>query len=402
VPSFTSAAVVAVLAFLVPLVLRAVHLRLPEAAAEIVLGVAVGPQVLRWAQVDDPVRVLSVIGLSFLLLLAGLEIDVKQLPRSVLALAAFAFALSFVIAYGIGLLLQATGLVRSASLVAITLSATSLGIILPVVEDAGQLRTRTGRALVASASVAEVVPVVLLSVLFAGQTSALVPKLVLLALFLVLVAALVAAIAGVGRLHLLSNALQALQDTTAEVRVRGTFALLLVLTTVAVRTGLEAILGAFLAGAALRVADRDEKMTHSLLPVKIKAVGHGIFVPFFFVATGMALDVRSLVHSPEALLRVPVFVLALLLVHGVPALVFVRQTGRRSQLVAVGLLQATSLSLPVVAGAIGVSLGLMTSTTYAALVAAGLVSVLVFPLVAVPLLAGPLDTAAPDPAGAVG
>lgn len=399
--SLASAAVVAVLAFLVPLALRAVHLRLPEAAAEIVLGIAVGPQLLRWAQIDEPVRVLSVIGLGFLLLLAGLEIDVRALPRAVLALSTVAFGLSFVIALGIGLLLGSVGLVRSASLVAIILSATSLGVILPVVEDCGQLRTRTGRAVLAGASVAEVVPVVLLSVLFAGHTAALVPKLLLLALFGLLAAALVGAIADVGRLHLLSNALLALQDTSAEIRVRGTFALLLVLSTVAVRTGLEAILGAFLAGAALRVADRDEQMTHALLPVKIKAVGHGVFVPFFFVATGMALDVRSLVHSPEALLRVPVFVLALVLVHGVPALVFVRQTERRSQLVAIGLLQATSLSLPVVAGGIGVARGLMTSTTYAALVAAGLVSVLVFPLVAVRLLVPPGAPRTASP-GAVG
>ncbi len=401
-PSSASAAVVAVLAFLVPLALRAVHLRLPEAAAEIVLGVVVGPQLLRWAQVDEPVRVLSVIGLSFLLLLAGLEIDVGSLSRSVLGLAVAAFVLSFVLALGVGLLLASAGLVRSASLVAVILPATSLGLILPVLEDAGQLGTRAGRVVVAGASVAEVVPVVLLSVLFAGQTRALVPKLLLLALFLVLVAALVAAVAGVGRLHLLSDALHALQDTTAEIRVRGTFALLLVLTTVAVSSGLEAILGAFLAGAALRLADRDERMTHSLLPVKIKAVGHGIFVPFFFVATGMALDVRTLVRSPEALLRVPVFLLALLVVHAVPALLFVRQTEHRSQLVAVGLLQATSLSLPVVGGGIGVSLGLMTATTYAALVAAGLVSVLVLPLVAVPLLVGP-GASGPDPtSGAVG
>lgn len=395
-PSFTSAAVVAVLAFVVPLVLRAVHLRLPEAAAEIVLGVVVGPQVLSWAGIDEPVRVLSVVGLSFLLLLAGLEIDVRGLPRRVLVLSAGAFVLSFVVALAVGAALQSAGLVRSAWLVAIALSATSLGVILPVVEDAGQLTTRVGRVVLTGASVAEVVPVVLLSVLFAGAGSALVPKLLLLALFLVLVAALVGAVAGVGRLHLLSNALLALQDTTAEVRVRGTFALLLVLTTVAVRTGLEAILGAFLAGAALRVADRDEKMTHSLLPVKIKAVGHGIFVPYFFVATGMALDVRALVGSTEALLRVPVFVLALVLVHGVPTLLYARQVERRAQLVAVGLLQATSLSLPVVAGSIGVALGLMTATTYAALVAAGLVSVLAFPLVAVPLLAG-ADAVRPEP-----
>jgi Kef-type K+ transport system membrane component KefB len=255
---------------------------------------------------------------------------------------------------------------------------------------------------VAGASVAEVVPVVLLSVLFAAGGTSVSASLLLCVLFLLLVVALAGAIARVGRLHVLSDALLALQDTTAEIRVRGTFALLLVLSTVAVRSGLEAILGAFLAGAALRVADRDERMTHSLLPVKVKAVGHGVFVPFFFVATGMTLDVGALVGSREALLRVPLLLLALLLVRGLPALLSARRLGA-AQVVAVGLLQATSLSLPVVAGAIGVSLGLMTPPTYAALVAAGLISVLVFPLLAVRLLAGARPTDRGDGvAGAVG
>ena len=386
-PSFGSAAVVAALAFLVPLGLRAVRLRLPEAAAEIVLGVVVGPQVLGWAGVDDAVRVLSVLGLGFLLLLAGLEIDVRRLPRRVLGVAVVAFALSFGLAFTAGLALESAGLVRSAWLVAVVLSATSLGVLLPVLDDAGQLTTPAGQVVLAGATVAEVVPVVLLSVLFAGRTAELAPKLLLLALFALLVVALVGAVARVGRQHLLSNALQALQDTTAEIRVRGVFVLLLLLTTLAVRTGSEAILGAFLAGAALRVVDRDERMNHSLLPVKIKAVGFGVFVPFFFVATGMALDVRALVGSREALLRVPLLLLALVLVRGLPVLLHARQVGGSVELVAVGLLQATSLSLPVVGGGIGVALGLMTKTTYAALVATGLVSVLAFPLLAVRLLA---------------
>ncbi|HEY0240870.1 MAG TPA: cation:proton antiporter [Friedmanniella sp.] len=387
-PSFGSAAVVAVLAFLVPLELRAVRVRLPESAAEIVLGVVVGPQVLGWARVDDAVRVLSVLGLGFLLLLAGLESDVRRLRRRVLGVAVVAFAVSFELAFAAGLALESAGLVRSAWLVAVVLSATSLGVLLPVLDDAGQLTTRPGQVVLAGATVAELVPVVLLSVLFAGRTTALAPKLLMLALFALLVAVLVGALAGVGRLHLLSNALQALQDTTAEIRVRGVFVLLLLLTTVAVRTGLEAILGAFLAGVALRVVDRDERMNHSLLPVKIKAVGFGVFVPFFFVTTGMALDVRALVGSREALLRVPLLLLALVLARGLPALLYTRQVEGPAQLVAVGLLQATSLSLPVVGGGIGVALGLMATSTYAALVAAGLISVLAFPLLAVRLLAG--------------
>ena len=387
-PTFGSATVVALLAFVVPVVLRAVRLRLPEAAAEILLGVAVGPQVLGWARADEPVRVLSVLGLGFLLLLAGMEIDVRRLPRPVLGVAVAAFGVSFALALVAGVALESAGLVRSAWLVAVVLSATSLGVILPVLADAGQLAAPAGRVVLAGATVAEVVPVVLLSVLFAGHTVRLAPKLLLLVLFAVLVAALVGALAAVGRLHLLSEALLALQDTTAEIRVRGTFLLLLLLTTVAVRSGLEAILGAFLAGAALRVVDRDERMTHAQLPVKIRAVGYGVFVPFFYVSTGMALDVRALVGSQAALLRLPLLLVALVLVRGIPVLLHAGQVERGSQLVGIGLLQATSLSLPVVGGGIGVELGLMTTTTYAALVAAGLVSVLVFPLVAVPLLVG--------------
>ena len=385
--SFASAAVVALLAFAVPLALRAVGLRLPEAAAEILLGVVVGPHVLGWAEVDPPVQVLSLLGLGFLLLLAGLDLDVRRLSRAVLVPALTGFAASFVLAAGVGLALQSAGLVRSSWLVAVALSATSLGLILPVLEDAGQLGTPAGRVVVAGASVAEVVPVVLLSVLFAARGTSVPASLLLLVLFGLLVVALAGVITRAGRLPALSDALLALQDTTAEIRVRGTFALLLVLSAVAVRSGLEAILGAFLAGAALRAADRDERMTHSLLPVKVKAVGQGVFVPFFFVATGMTLDVGALAGSPEALLRVPLLLVALLLVRGLPALLSARRLASRTQVVAVGLLQATSLSLPVVAGGIGVSLGLMAPPTYAALVAAGLVSVLLFPLLAVRLLA---------------
>src|SRR5205814_8272717 len=139
-----------------------------------------------------------------------------------------------------------------------------------------------------------------------------------------------------------SEALVKLQDATAEIRVRGAFLLLALFVVLASRFGLEAILGAFLAGATLKLVDRDEAMTHAFFHAKLQAVGFGVFVPFFFVSTGIKLDVSSLLHSGAALSRVPIFLAALLLVRGLPALFYRRFAERGSQLLAAGLLQATS------------------------------------------------------------
>src|SRR5262249_35856529 len=188
-----------------------------------------------------------------------------------------------------------------------------------------------------------------------------------------------------------------LQDTSAQIRVRGAFLLLTLFVVFASRFGLEAILGAFFAGATLRLVDRDEAMTHTFLQAKLEAAGFGIFIPFFFVSTGMKLDVRSLFEHGSTLARVPVFLAALLVVRGLPALVYRPFADRRGQMMGAGLLQATSLSIPVVAGQIGLSLGPISTQSYVALVAAGLLSVIVFPLVALPLL---VERDAPGPSTA--
>lgn len=381
-----SAAVVAAVALLVPLALRLARLPVPSVVVEILAGIVVGPQLLDWAQPDGAVRVLSVLGLAFLLFLAGLEIDFGEFRGRVLLLTTAGFTLSFALAVAVGEAFGAADLVASPLLVAVILSATSLGIILPVLADAGQLGTPFGRVVVVGASLAEVVPIVLLSLLFSGR-GGFGARVTLLAVFLVFVVVLTLSVLAAERSGALSRALSALQETTAEIRVRAVVALLLLLAALAARFGLEAILGAFLAGAAVRLVDRDEQ--HPLLRVKVRAVGFGVFVPFFFVATGMALDVRSLVGDAATVARVPLFLVALVLVRAGPALLYRPLAERGAQVVAAGLLQATSLSIPVVAGSIGVQLGLIRPANYAALVAAGLLSVVLFPLVAVPLLRPP-------------
>jgi Kef-type K+ transport system membrane component KefB len=384
--SFTSIAVIAGVALVAPLAINLLGVRLPAIVVEILLGIVVGPQVLGWASNDEPVQVLSLIGLAFLLLLAGLEIDFGRLRGRLLRITGFGYLVSFGLALVVGYALRAADLVKSPLLVGIILSATGLGVILPILKDAGQTTTPFGQVIVAGSSIAEIGPIVLLSLFFSGESGGLGSKLVLLIGFAVFVAAVGIAIAGAERSMRLSQTLLRLQDTTAEIRVRGAFLLLTLFVVLASRFGLEAILGAFLAGATLKLIDRDEGMTHAFFHKKLEAIGFGVFVPFFFVSTGIKLDVSSLFHSSSALMRVPLFLAALLVVRALPALLYRPFAERAGQLVAGGLLQATSLSIPIVAGQIGVDLGLIRPTNYVALVAAGLLSVLIFPLVSLTLL----------------
>ena len=305
--SFESVAIVAAIAVAAPLSLSLTGLRLPAIVLEILLGILVGPHVLGWATVDEPVAVMSRFGLAFLLLLAGLEIDFDRLRGRVLGITSFAFAVSFGLALVVGYGLRLADLVRSPLLIAIVLSATGLGIVLPILKDAGETATPFGGIVVAGASIAEVVPIVLLSLFFSGEAGGIGSKLVLLIGFAIFVAAVGATVVGLQRSMRVSNALLRLQDTTAEIRVRGAFLLLALFVVLASEFGLEAILGAFLAGATLKLVDRDQAMTHAFFHRKLEAAGFGVFVPFFFVSTGISLDVGALFRSPSALAHVPIF-----------------------------------------------------------------------------------------------
>jgi len=383
---FGGLAIVAAAALAAPLALGLFpRIRLPAIVLEIVLGIVIGPQVLGWVSIDTPIQVMSLLGLAFLLVLAGLEVEYERFRGRLLRLTALGYAISFGLALLIGLGLYASGLVKSPLLVGIALSATSVGIVIPVLKDAGHVGTSFGQFVVAGASIAEIATIVLLSLFFSGEASGIGVKLVLLGLFGLFVIAVGVAVIGAERSMRISAALLRLQDTTAEIRIRGSFLLLTLFVVLANRLGLEAILGAFLAGAIVKLVDRDQTMTHPQFRQKLEAVGYGVFVPVFFVATGVRFDLNALFANATNLARVPIFLAALLVARGLPALVYKSLTTRR-QTLAAALLQATSLSFLVVAGQIGVQLDLLRPAVDAALVAAGLLSVLLFPLTALTLL----------------
>ena len=383
--SFGNLLVVAAIAVAAPLLLGLIpSLRVPAVVLEIVAGIVVGPAGLGWVEVDVPVQVLALIGLAFLLFLAGLEIDVAKLRGPILKTAGAGFGLTLLLGVAVGLAFGAVGWVNSPLLIAVALSATSLGLVVPVLKDAGQVDQPVGQLTIAGASVADFAAVVLLSLLFSESEGGAGGKVVLLGMFAVLAVVTVVALVRLERIMRLDMVILRLQDTTAEIRVRFAVLLLVGFVALAGRLGLETILGAFLAGAILNMVDRDTA-THPNFHVKLEAIGYGFVVPVFFVASGLRFDLQALLDSPSALARVPLFLLALLIVRGVPAALYARTVGRRKA-VAAGLLQATSLPFLVTATEIGVALGEIKPVTGAALVSAGLLSVIVFPLVAVTLL----------------
>ena len=383
--SFGNLLAISAIALLAPLLLGfAPKIPIPAVVVEIVAGIVVGPSVLGWVKIDLPVQILAVVGLAFLLLLAGLEIDLAKLRGRPLGLALAGFAITLALGLGVGAVTGAAGWVSSPLLLAITLSATSLGLVVPVLKDAMQLRGPVGQVIIAAASVADFGAIVLLSVLFSTSGGSAGSKVVLFCVFGVLVAVTALVVLGSANWTRLGEVLFRLQDSTAEIRIRATIVLLMAFVALASRFGLETILGAFLAGAVIGLVDRDTT-SHPSYRLKLEAIGYGFLVPVFFVSSGIHLDLRGLFADPATLARVPVFLLALLIVRGVPALLHLRLLGVRST-AAAALLQATSLPFIVTATRIGESLGLIDAVTSAALVTAGLLSVLVFPALALSLL----------------
>ena len=176
-----------------------------------------------------------------------------------------------------------------------------------------------------------------------------------------------------------------LQDTTAQIRVRAALVLFIGFAAVAEELGLEVILGTFIAGAVLGLVDKDEVMTHPDFRRKLEAIGFGFFIPVFFVTTGVRFDLDALTASTEAAAMVPIFLVALLAVRGLPALIY-SSVIDRTHVRAAALMQATSLPFIVAASTIGVELGLVDAAESAALIGAGLLSVLLFPLAALTAL----------------
>src|SRR5919198_6733375 len=394
--NFDDLLIVVAVAFAAPFVLGlAPGLRLPSVVLEIVAGIVIGPSVLGIVEVDEGVEVVALIGLAFVLFLAGLEIEFDRLRGQTLRITALGFVASLAIALAVALALKAGGLVETPLLVAIILCSTSLGVLVPVLKDAGEISSPFGQLIISAATIADFGAIILLSIFFSGEGGTGSTLLLLGALALLALVAYLAIREAEGSMRVRATLLR-LQDTTAQIRVRAAVVLFVGFAALAEQLGLEAILGAFIAGAIISLLDRDEVMTHPDFRRKLEAMGFGFFIPVFFVTSGVRFDLDALVAKASNLAMVPVFLVAILIVRGVPALLYRPLLDRRRTLVA-GILQATSLPFIVAATAIGLELGLLDAAESAALIGAGLLSVLVFPLLGLTLLRGPVTHAPLNP-----
>jgi Kef-type K+ transport system membrane component KefB len=399
--NFDNLVAVLAVAAAVPLILAAVpRVPVPGPVLEIVAGIVLGPAVLGLVQPDQAVRLVSTIGLAFLLFLAGLEIDVRHFRGPRARLTGLALGLSALLALITGIALHAAGIAESPLLAGIILIATSLGLIIPVLEDAGAAGRPAGQFAIAGASLGEVSSVVLLSLFFSGRATAIGPRLLLLSLLGVLAVLVVTATLRIERSMRITRTLTRLAGTSAQIRIRLSMLLVAGLGAVAARLGFEAILGAFIAGAILRLVDADTEHKHPLFRPKLDAIGYGFLIPVFFVTSGLTFNLPVLLSSAATVLRVPLFLLALLAVRALPAVLYRSALASIREAAAVGLLQATSLPFIVAATTIGLQLHAIRPANAAALVAAGLFSVILFPAISLQLLRSSAEgpSTAPDQA----
>jgi Kef-type K+ transport system membrane component KefB len=354
---------------------------------EIAAGILIGPAVLDWVAADPVITIFSQLGVALLLFLAGLELNFERLRGRPLKLGVVGFVASLVIGFGLALPLRGTGVIIDPLLLAVILSATSLGIVCPVLKDAGMLDSRAGTFVVAACSVAEFGSIVALSMFFSPSGSTGAETLLNLGVLAVVVGAIAYLGSRRGPWRARVDAvLFRLQDSSSQLRVRIAMLLMIALLVVSEGLGFDAILGSFLAGALLSaVTDPAREDEFGQVRHKLEGIGFGFFVPIFFVATGLSFPVDQLFSDWSTLLRVPLFLGMLLVARALPVLVL-RRNLTRAELVPAGLLQATSLSFIVVATQIGVELGELRPINAASLVAAGMLSVLFFPAIALRLL----------------
>jgi len=385
--SFNSVLIIAGISVFIPVVLGLLpRLPVPEAVLEVIAGIVLGPSVLNWVRIDAPVEVLSTLGLGMLLFLAGLELDVEGLRGPLGRLAGIGFAVSAALGLGVGFLFGAADTAIRPVLLAIILMSTSAGLLLPLLKDAEEAATDFGQLIMTAAALAEIVPILLLSLLFSTAAKSAGDQFASLAIFVALLVLIGLAVSRVRRLQRLDRMLEYLSRRSAQLRVRATLTLALGCGVLAFQFGFASILGAFAAGLLVRIIELSGREPNRDFLLKLDGIGFGFLVPIFFISTGVAFQLKGLLNHPAALAEVPLFLVALLAVRGVPALLYVRTVGRR-RAAAGGLLQATTLTFVIVATEIGVETGRLTTTTSAALVAAGLLSAALFPAGAARVLA---------------
>jgi Kef-type K+ transport system membrane component KefB len=364
---------IAIGAALVPLLVGLLRIRVAEVVLLLAFGIVVGPQVLGLIQMTEALDTFNELGLGLLFFLAGYELERDAIQGEGGRLAGVGWVASFALALLVSALLIEENVVSDFVGVAICLTSTALGTLLPVLRDRGLLASGFGRKFMGAGAAGEFGPILAIALLLGSRS--IVRTLIIMAIFALLVF-LVARLPARASTQRVREIMDRGHHTSSQTAVRWTVVLLLGLLTLASFFGLDAVLGAFIAGVILRQYAPPSSYNR-LLP-KVEALGFGFFIPLFFIMSGANLDIDSIVANPERLL---LFFVLLLVVRGLPQYVLYRHSipdsRERWQFV---FYVATGLPILVAITGLQVDAGLMLPENAAALVGAGALSVLVFPL----------------------
>ncbi|OKL54458.1 hypothetical protein BSZ39_03935 [Bowdeniella nasicola] len=380
---FTSLLAISVCSLAAPLIAHIVpHRVIPEAVLLLAFGIAIGPHGLGWAHLSGEIEMLSELGIAFLFLLAGYEVDLGDLRSGHGVRASVAWLVSFGLAFVVvGLTLHKPLNSMEAIAVAIAMTSTALGTLLPILKERGINNTAVGRIVMTHGTIGELFPIIAIAVLLSSTSIAsslgvlLVFVLTATLLFIIPKQARRWGLKIVGLIHLKA-------EGTAQATVRVTVVLLVALTTLAVQFELDLVLGAFAAGIIVRQllpSGRHE------LDQKLDGLAYGFFIPLFFVVSGMGINISAVAGQPQALLM---FLVALLLVRGIP--VFVSTRGQRpgyhpltlGERARIGLYSTTALPIIVAVTHVAVGSNAMSTSTQSVLILAGACSVLLMPALA--------------------
>jgi Kef-type K+ transport system membrane component KefB len=354
----------------------------PVVVLEILLGILIGPEILGLASSDQFTQFFANLGLGMLFFFAGYEIEFRIIRGKPIRLGALGWLLSLVIAYGLAALFILAGDHDGFIFLGAAMATTAIGTLIPILKDAGEMRTRFGAFLLAAGAAGEFGPILLVTLLFSSKTT--LGSAAILAAFVALaVLTAMLAVRSVGRSW---NLFEGSLESSGQVAVRMTVLTVFALVALASELGLDLLLGGFVAGVIVSLALRDREVAQ--FESKLVAVGYGFLIPFFFVVTGIQFDIAGLLESPLLLAGVPAFMLCFLIVRGVPALLLYRQQLDRRSRNALALFSATELPLVVAITTIAVDRGEMSSGTAASLVGAAVLSTAVLPMIALRVRAG--------------
>lgn len=370
---FRSLFSIVLLAAGIPLLVGLLNLRVAEVVFLIAGGIVIGPEVLNLVTVTDSIDLLAELGLGFLFFFAGYELDGAVLRGASGRQALIGWVASIALATVAVLALYSGGVINDTLGVAIALTSTALGTLLPMIRDSGRLETQFGRSFMAAGAVGEFGPILAIAILLGGRSSWL--SLIVVIAFCVLAIL----IALVPRRFMSNRVLQIIErghTTSQQTAVRIVVLLLVGLLALANSFSLDVVLGAFAAGIIVRFYTPSDH--ESLIKPKVEALAFGFFIPLFFVVTGVKLDIQSIIENPGRLL---IFFMLLLVVRGLPQLlVYRRSVPNIADRAELSLFIATALPIIVAVTTVQVNAGIMRPANAAALVGAGALSVLVFPL----------------------